>query len=69
MGAPLASVTFQNAMVFQIYAVLSRALDFSVPVNDPPSYKSVALGVGTEAIQSILLSPLELVKIRLQFAE
>uniref|UniRef100_A0A5B7CCL5 Mitochondrial arginine transporter BAC2 n=1 Tax=Davidia involucrata TaxID=16924 RepID=A0A5B7CCL5_DAVIN len=63
MGAPLAGVTFQNAMVFQMYAVLSRAFDSSVP----PSYKGVALGgVGAGAIQSLILSPIELVKIRLQ---
>lgn len=67
MGAPLASVTFQNAMVFQIYAILSRAFDSSISTNNPPAYKSVALaGVGTGAIQSLLLSPVELVKIRLQ---
>ncbi|GLT62188.1 hypothetical protein SLA2020_348440 [Shorea laevis] len=67
MGAPLASVTFQNAMVFQIYAVLSRALDPSVSTKDPPSYKGVALGgFCTGALQSMLLSPVELVKIRLQ---
>ncbi|GMP34842.1 hypothetical protein CsSME_00007546 [Camellia sinensis var. sinensis] len=67
MAAPLASVTFQNAMVFQIYAVLSRTFDSSVPATDPPSYKGVALGgVGTGAIQSLLLTPVELVKIRLQ---
>lgn len=67
MAAPLASVTFQNATVFQIYAVLSRAFDSSVPSLDPPSYKGVALGgFGTGAIQSLLLSPVELVKIRLQ---
>lgn len=67
MAAPLASVTFQNAMVFQIYAVLSRAFDSSIPSTDPPSYKGVALGgVGTGAIQSLMLSPVELVKIRLQ---
>ncbi|KAJ6715215.1 MITOCHONDRIAL BASIC AMINO ACIDS TRANSPORTER-RELATED [Salix viminalis] len=61
MGAPLASVTFQNAMVFQTYAILSRAFDSSVSASDPPSYKGVALGgVGTGAIQSILLSPVEL---------
>ncbi|KAK1303374.1 Mitochondrial arginine transporter BAC2 [Acorus calamus] len=66
MGAPLASVTFQNAVVFQVYALLSRALD-SGSRNDPPSYKSVALaGVGTGALQSMMLSPVELVKIRLQ---
>lgn len=67
MAAPLASVTFQNAMVFQIYAVLSRALDPSVSPKDPPSYKGVALGgLGTGALQSLMLTPVELVKIRLQ---
>ena len=54
-------------MVFQIYAVLSRALDASVSPKDPPSYKGVALGgVGTGALQSLLLTPVELIKIRLQ---
>lgn len=67
MGAPLASVTFQNAMVFQVYAVLSRAFNSCKANGDPPSYRSVALGgVGTGALQSFLLSPVELVKIRLQ---
>lgn len=67
MAAPLASVTFQNAMVFQIYAVLSRAFDRNVPASDPPSYKGVALGgFGTGALQSLMLTPVELVKIRLQ---
>ncbi|XP_061359574.1 mitochondrial arginine transporter BAC2-like [Gastrolobium bilobum] len=67
MCLPLVSVTFQNALVFQTYAVLSRAFDSSVSAKDPPSYKSVALGgVGTGALQSLLLSPVELVKIRLQ---
>ena len=57
----------QNAMVFQTYAILSRALDSSASANDPPSYEGVALGgVGTGAIQSIILSPVELIKIRLQ---
>lgn len=54
-------------MVFQIYAILSRAFDSSVPTTDPPSYRGVALGgIGTGAIQSLILSPVELVKIRLQ---
>lgn len=67
MAAPLASVTFQNAMVFQIYAILSRAFDSSLSPKDPPSYKGVALGgFGTGAIQSLILSPVELIKIRLQ---
>ncbi|RZR75769.1 hypothetical protein BHM03_00000255 [Ensete ventricosum] len=60
MAAPLASVTFQ------VYAVLSRAFD-SKNMNEPPSYGSVALsGFGTGALQSLILSPVELVKIRLQ---
>ncbi|KAL6627160.1 hypothetical protein ACP70R_030886 [Stipagrostis hirtigluma subsp. patula] len=67
MGAPLASVAFQNAMVFQAYAILSRSLDPESSVADPPTYTSVALaGVGTGALQTLILSPVELVKIRLQ---
>lgn len=54
-------------MVFQIYAVLSRAFDSSLSAKDPPSYKGVALGgFCTGALQSLLLAPVELVKIRLQ---
>lgn len=54
-------------MVFQIYAILSRAFDSSVSATDPPSYKGVALGgVGTGALQSFMLTPVELIKIRLQ---
>ncbi|KAM0902460.1 hypothetical protein ACQ4PT_019283 [Festuca glaucescens] len=67
MGAPLASVAFQNAMVFQVYAILSRSLDSRTSTSEPPSYTSVALaGVGTGALQTLILSPVELVKIRLQ---
>ncbi|KAA8541807.1 hypothetical protein F0562_022959 [Nyssa sinensis] len=67
MGPPLATVTLQNAVVFQIYAVLSRAFDSSVPSTDPPSYRGVALGgVGAGAIQSFIITPVELLKIRLQ---
>ncbi|KAL1551554.1 Mitochondrial arginine transporter bac2 [Salvia divinorum] len=65
MFAPLASVTFQNAISFQTYATLSRAIDGGR--EEPPSYGSVALGgFGTGATQSLLLSPVELLKIRLQ---
>nr|ACG46400.1 mitochondrial carnitine/acylcarnitine carrier-like protein [Zea mays] len=65
MAAPLASVAFQNAMVFQVYAVLSRSL--GPATSEPPSYASVALaGVSTGALQTLILSPVELVKIRLQ---
>ncbi|KAF7843337.1 mitochondrial arginine transporter BAC2 [Senna tora] len=67
MAAPLASVAFQNAMVFQTYAVLSRSFDSSVSPKDPPSYKGVALGgFITGVAQSTIVSPVELVKIRLQ---
>ncbi|KAG8053112.1 hypothetical protein GUJ93_ZPchr0001g31390 [Zizania palustris] len=67
MGAPLASVAFQNAMAFQVYAILSRSLDSPSSMPEPPSYTSVALaGVGTGALQTLILSPVELVKIRLQ---
>ncbi|XP_028771740.1 mitochondrial arginine transporter BAC2-like [Neltuma alba] len=67
MAAPLAAITFQNAMIFQTYAVLSRAFDSSVSANSPPSYNSVALaGFITGALQSTIVSPVELVKIRLQ---
>ncbi|MBA0767410.1 hypothetical protein Gotri_016296 [Gossypium trilobum] len=72
MGAPLASVTFQNALVFQIYAILSRAFDSSIFANTDsvPSYKGVAMaGVGTGAIQSLIVSPVELIKIRLQLSK
>ncbi|XP_043723108.1 mitochondrial arginine transporter BAC2-like [Telopea speciosissima] len=70
MAAPVASVTFQNALVFQTYAVLSRAFDSSNNNIDPPSYKSVGLaGFGTGALQSLLLTPVELVKIRLQLQQ
>ncbi|XP_025012552.2 mitochondrial arginine transporter BAC2 isoform X1 [Ricinus communis] len=63
-------VCLQNAMVFQIYAILSRAFDSSVSINDPPSYKGVALGgVGTGALQSLMLTPVELIKIRLQLQD
>lgn len=57
-------------MVFQIYAILSRAFDSSASIKEPPSYKGVALGgFGTGAIQSLLLSPVELVKIQLQLQD
>lgn len=54
-------------MVFQIYAILSRSFDSSVPLEEPPSYRGVALGgLGTGALQSLMLTPVELIKIRLQ---
>jgi solute carrier family 25 carnitine/acylcarnitine transporter 20/29 len=63
-----AAACLQNAMVFQVYAILSRSLDpENSATSEPPSYASVALaGVGTGALQTLILSPVELVKIRLQ---
>lgn len=56
----------QNAAVFQIYASLSKSINTS-KADEPPSYKNVALaGVGVGAIQTLILCPVELVKIRLQ---
>lgn len=57
----------QNAITFQSYAILSRAFDTNDTAGDPPSYKGVVLGgIGAGAIQSLVISPVELVKIRLQ---
>lgn len=57
----------QNAIAFQTYASLSRAIDGNRAATDPPSYRAVALGgIGTGATQSLILSPVELLKIRLQ---
>ncbi|KAH9300913.1 hypothetical protein KI387_012496 [Taxus chinensis] len=67
MGLPLAAVAFQNAVAFQAYALLSRAIDHSNEGNEPPSYKSVALaGIGAGTIQTAILTPVELIKIQLQ---
>ncbi|XP_020270000.1 mitochondrial arginine transporter BAC2 isoform X2 [Asparagus officinalis] len=57
---------FKNAVAFQVYAVLTRALNSSNK-TEPPPYSTVALaGIGTGALQSLILSPVELVKIQLQ---
>ncbi|CAL0322039.1 unnamed protein product [Lupinus luteus] len=57
----------ENQFAREPRIVLSKAFCTSVSSNDPPSLKGVALGgVGTSAFQSLLLSPVELVKIRLQ---
>uniref|UniRef100_A0A7N0UZU0 Uncharacterized protein n=1 Tax=Kalanchoe fedtschenkoi TaxID=63787 RepID=A0A7N0UZU0_KALFE len=71
MGAPMASISFQNAMVFQTYAVLSRVLDrSSVLPEDPPSLGAVLVaGTCTGLLQSLLISPAELLKIRLQLQD
>ncbi|KAJ1376363.1 Mitochondrial carrier protein [Sesbania bispinosa] len=67
MSVPLASVVFQNAMVFQSYTIFTRAFSSSLSVNGPPSLKDVALGgLGAGALQSLLITPVELVKIRRQ---
>lgn len=66
MGAPLASIPVQNAVTFQAYAQLSRMLSCGNEA-DPPSYQKVAVaGLGAGFIQTSILTPVELVKIRLQ---
>lgn len=52
-------------MVFQSYATFTKL--FSSSSNGPPSMVNVALGgLGAGALQSLLMSPVELVKIRRQ---
>lgn len=54
-------------MVFQSYVVFTKLFSPSVSSNDPPSLREVCLGgLGAGALQSLLMSPVELVKIRLQ---
>ncbi|CAJ2661254.1 unnamed protein product [Trifolium pratense] len=67
MAVPLASVGFQNAMIFQSYTIFTRICSPSNSSNGPPSLTNVALGgLGAGALQSILICPVELVKIRMQ---
>ncbi|XAR67720.1 hypothetical protein NMG60_11002597 [Bertholletia excelsa] len=67
MGAPLVTVTLQNAVVFQTHEVILRAIDAPATTTNPPSYTAVAVGgVIAGALQSLIISPVELVKIRLQ---
>jgi len=57
----------QNAMIFQSYTVLTRIFSPSTSSHGPPSMVNVALGgLGAGALQSLLISPVELIKIRLQ---
>lgn len=57
----------QNAMIFQSYSIFTTAFSPAISSNGPPSLKNVALGgLGAGALQSILISPVELLKIRLQ---
>ncbi|XP_051148042.1 mitochondrial arginine transporter BAC2 [Andrographis paniculata] len=68
MLGPLVSISFQNAVTFQSYNTLSRSLNSRTSTPDEPSpYTTVALaGVGSGVVQSALISPIELVKIRQQ---
>jgi hypothetical protein len=62
----------QNAVSFQTYALLSRALvdpseQAQAQRQQPLSYERVALaGIGAGTIQTLILSPVDLIKIRLQ---
>ncbi|CAM6051715.1 unnamed protein product [Sphagnum compactum] len=72
MASPLATIAFQNAVSFQTYALLSRALadpseQAQAQRQQPLSYERVALaGIGAGTIQTLILSPVDLIKIRLQ---
>ncbi|XP_022155026.1 mitochondrial arginine transporter BAC2 [Momordica charantia] len=54
MAAPLASVTFQNAAAFQIYAVLSRAFNSYQSNGGPPTYKATRLQAQTQSYSGIV---------------
>ncbi|KAJ7571481.1 hypothetical protein O6H91_01G164500 [Diphasiastrum complanatum] len=65
MSSPLATIAIQNAVSFQTYALLSRAL--AVDGNEPLPLQRVALaGIGAGALQTVILTPVDLVKIHLQ---
>ncbi|XP_073385729.1 mitochondrial arginine transporter BAC2 isoform X2 [Physcomitrium patens] len=68
MATPLATIAFQNAVSFQAYALFSRAL--SDPGSQSPlSYEKVAIaGIAAGTIQTGILTPVDLIKIRLQIA-
>ncbi|GAU11006.1 hypothetical protein TSUD_112990 [Trifolium subterraneum] len=56
-----------NAMIFQSYTVFTRICSPSISSDGPPSLVNVALGgLGAGALQSLLISPVELVKIQIQ---
>eukprot|EP00249_Psilotum_nudum_P002767 c158_g1_i1 orf=157-1101(-) len=66
MGLPLATVAVQNAVCFQAYALLLHSLPGSVE-HEPPSYLKVVLaGMGAGTLQTVVLTPVDLIKIRLQ---
>jgi len=68
MATPLATIAFQNAVAFQAYALFSRAL--ADPASrEPLSFQNVAIaGIAAGTIQTAILSPVDLIKIRLQIA-
>jgi solute carrier family 25 carnitine/acylcarnitine transporter 20/29 len=58
----------QNAVSFQAYALFSRALTDRTS-QEPLSYERVGLaGIGAGALQTAILTPVDLIKIRLQVA-
>ncbi|CAM6101854.1 unnamed protein product [Calypogeia fissa] len=66
MTSPLSTIAFQNAVAFQTYAAFSRALQGN-QTNEPLSLDKVALaGVGAGTLQTLILTPVDLIKIRLQ---
>lgn len=68
MATPLATIAFQNAVAFQAYALFSRALSDRTS-QEPLSYQKVAIaGIAAGTIQTAILTPVDLIKIRLQIA-
>lgn len=64
MSSPMASVAVINAMIFGVYGNVQRRMD------DPNSFQSHAIaGSVAGAVQSIVCSPMELVKTRIQIQE
>ncbi|KAL3683603.1 hypothetical protein R1sor_001625 [Riccia sorocarpa] len=66
MSSPVATIAFQNAVSFQTYALCSRFLQRREK-EEALSYKNVAIaGVCAGTLQTLILSPVDLIKIRLQ---
>lgn len=70
MATPLATVAFQNAVTFHVYGLLTRSLRPAAdPQGEPLSYGRVALaGMGAGTVQALMLTPVDVVKIRLQLS-
>ncbi|EFJ31049.1 hypothetical protein SELMODRAFT_89008 [Selaginella moellendorffii] len=66
MSSPLATVALQNAVAFQTYATLCRVQSPDQRNETLPLQRVAVAGFGTGALQTLILTPVELVKIKLQ---